>query len=406
MVILSKSNKQVFLLFLSTILGTLLGVLSSIINTRFLIPEAYGDVRYVQNVINFISSILLFGYFLSGSRLLAISDDETCSKKIRGSLLVILGICSAILILSMCVCSVLKNSESSISYLFLVSMPVCTYPLLLNYINTVSQGDNHIGRISLARVLPTFVYIPFAWYIYSASGATPEKMVLLQWGIYTVILLCIILSCKYSFYDLRPTFKALNAENKKYGFQLYLGSLIMVASNYIAGITIGLFGDNNTEVGFYTLALTVTSPLAMLPGIIGTTYFKQFARQAFIPHKVMKWSILLTVASCILFILVIKWVVILLYSEDYAPVGGYAVWLAAGFSIHGFGDMINRYLGSHGQGKSIRNSSIANGVFKIFGFTVLVYYFGVYGALATSVICSTIYTLTLLYYYTKFVNNK
>ena len=403
---LSKSNKQVCLLLLSTMLGTLLGVFSSIINTRFLIPESYGDVRYVQNVINFISSILLFGYFLSGSRLLAISDDEAYSKKIRGSLLIILGICSAILILSMCLCSVLKNSEESISYLFLISMPVCTYPLLLNYINTVSQGDNHIGRIAVARVLPTLVYIPVAWYLYSVGGATPQKMVLLQWGIYSVILLCIILSCKYSFSDLRSTFATLNLENKKYGFQLYLGSLIMVASNYIAGITIGLFGNNNTEVGFYTLALTVTSPLAMLPGIIGTTYFKQFARQAFIPHKVMKWSIILTVASCIFFILIIKWVVIFLYTEDYAPVGYYAMWLAAGFGIHGFGDMINRYLGSHGQGKSIRNSSIANGLFKIFGFTVLVYYFGVYGALATSVICSVIYTLTLIYYYNKFVNNK
>lgn len=50
------------------------------------------------------------------------------------------------------------------------------------------------------------------------------------------------------------------------------------------------------------------------------------------------------------------------------------IWLSVGFSIHGFGDMINRYLGSHGQGVSIRNSSISNGVFKLFGYTVLVYF--------------------------------
>lgn len=80
----SKQRKQVVLLYLSTILGVLVGVLASIVNTRFLAPPEYGDVRYVQNIINFIASLLLFGYFLSGSRLLALSDSEERSRNIRG----------------------------------------------------------------------------------------------------------------------------------------------------------------------------------------------------------------------------------------------------------------------------------------------------------------------------------
>ena len=78
----TKQSKQAILLYVSTLLGTLLGVLSSIVNTRFLSPEDYGDLRYVQNIINFISIILLLGYFQSGSRLLALSHDEKKSKKI------------------------------------------------------------------------------------------------------------------------------------------------------------------------------------------------------------------------------------------------------------------------------------------------------------------------------------
>ena len=49
-----------------------------------------------------------------------------------------------------------------------------------------------------------------------------------------------------------------------------------------------MFNEDNTEVGFYTLALTVTTPLSTLPAIIGTTYFKQFATQPRIPSKVLK----------------------------------------------------------------------------------------------------------------------
>ena len=165
----------------------------------------------------------------------------------------------------------------------------------------------------------------------------------------------------------------------------------------------GIFNEDNTEVGFYTLALTVTSPIATLPAVIGTTYFKRFATQSRIPAKVLKGSILLTVGSCILFILLIKPVVVFLYSEAYSRVGTYAMWLAVGFSFHGFGDMINRYLGSHGQGKAIRNSSIANGLFKIFGYTVLVYYFNTAGALLTNVLCSVLYCVLLIYYYRRFI---
>ena len=63
----TKQTKQVVILYASTLSGVLLGVVASIINTRFLSPADYGDVRYVQNIINFIASLLLFGYFLSGS---------------------------------------------------------------------------------------------------------------------------------------------------------------------------------------------------------------------------------------------------------------------------------------------------------------------------------------------------
>lgn len=404
---MSKQKRQVILLYGTTMLGVVLGILASIINTRSLAPADYGDVRYVQNIINFIASVLLFGYFLSGSRLLALSTDENRSRKIRGVMVVILGGASLVLALSMVGCYFVHLKQNvHLASLFLVSLPVCFYPLLLNYINTVFQGDNYIGRISIARLLPTLLYVPIAFFLYKSYGASPELMILLQWGLYTVILMAVIFSAHPSFKDIKPVFKEINIENKSYGFQLYIGSLVMVATNYIAGITLGMINQDNTEVGYYTLALTVTSPLATLPAIIGTTYFRQFATQNCIPPKVMKASVLLTFASCVLFVIVIKPLVVFLYSEEYAVVGTYAIWLAAGFCIHGFGDMINRYLGSHGQGVSIRNSSIANGAFKLVGYTLFVYLWNTEGALATNVLCSVIYCVCLIYYYLKFIKSS
>lgn len=50
---LNKSKRQVILLYSCTIIGIFLGVLVSIVNTRFLEPSSYGDVRYVNNIIAF-----------------------------------------------------------------------------------------------------------------------------------------------------------------------------------------------------------------------------------------------------------------------------------------------------------------------------------------------------------------
>lgn len=402
---LTKQRGQVLLLYITTLVGVFLGVISSIVNTHYVDPTVYGDVRYVQNIINFISSLLLLGYFQSGSRLLALAKDKEESRQIKGCMVIILVVTSLILMISCLVCGCIHTEKNGLDYLFWISIPVCISPLLLNYVNTTAQGDNQISRISLARLAPSLIYVPFAFFLYKYTGATSTKMILLQWGIATVVLIGVILSTHPQFTGIDKVWNKLLKENKEYGFQLYIGSLVMVATNYLAGISLGAFNTDNSEVGFYTLALTVTTPLQSLPSIIGTTYFKQFAKQNKIPTRVMKATIALTVVSCILFAICIKPLVSFLYSERYAQVGIYAIILAVGFSMHGFGDMLNRYLGSHGKGKYIRNASVANGLFKVLGYTVFVYFFNTMGALITTVICDAIYMLCLWYYYRQFTNN-
>ena len=398
---LSKHNVQVLYLYAATLISTLLGFVTSIINTNFLPESAYGDVRYVQNLITLLASLLLFGYFLSGSRLLALSDNKPRSRQIRGAMLVVLIVCALLLVVGTFVAGCVHIDRSEVRHLFMVSLPVCFYPLLTNYINTTAQGDNHIGRLAVTRVLPALLYVPIAYGVYSYYGATSTRMVLLQWGVYSLVLISIIVSTNPSFKHFKSTFADLKVENKAYGIHLYYGSLAMVATNYLAGVTLGLFNEDNVNVGFYTLALTLTTPLSYLPGIIGTAYFKKFVSEPRIPQKVFKGTLLITVLSCVGFVIFIRLIVRYFYPESYALVGNYASWMALGFSVHGVGDMINRFLGSHGDGRSIRNSSYACGLFKITGFVVLVWLWDIEGALVTNVVSSCIYCAVLYYYYTK-----
>ena len=284
----------------------------------------------------------------------------------------------------------------------LVSIPLSSNILLLNYINTTAQGDNHIGRISFARLLPSALYCILAALIYHYWGATPSRMLILYNGLNIIVLTAIILSTKPSFSNVKESLHELYEENKTYGFNVYIGSVAAVSTTYIAGITLGSFCEDNSSVGFYTLALTLTSPLAMLPSIIGTTYFKSFAVQNRIEKKILLSSVSITLFTLVAFILLIDFVVDFLYNEEYSSVSTYSIFLAIGTCLHGLGDMFNRFLGSHGQGKSLRNSSFLCGVVLVFGSFLFVWLWGINGAIITKILSAVTYFAAMVVYYKKF----
>ena len=267
----NKHIKQSVVLFVSSALSVLLGVGTSVLNTSFLSPSDYGDFRYVTNLINFFASLLLFGYFVSGSRCLALSTDKEYSRKIRGVMVIILAITTMVMMLCMFGCYVAHKGHinSFVAPLFLYALPICGAPLLLNYINTVFQGDNRIYKLSIARVLPSAAYLLLAWFLFSRiTTATSTNVLLLQNGLSVLILLALIISSKPSFRNTKAAYEELKRENKAYGFNVYIGSIAGVSLSYLAGITLGLFSNDNINVGYYTVALTIATPLSILPTVI------------------------------------------------------------------------------------------------------------------------------------------
>ena len=88
----SKKISQIILLYSTTFIGVVLGVVVSVLNTHSLSPADYGDVRYINNFIAFFSGILLLGYFVSGSRLLAVAKSPKECAELKGAVITILCI--------------------------------------------------------------------------------------------------------------------------------------------------------------------------------------------------------------------------------------------------------------------------------------------------------------------------
>lgn len=400
----NKSARQASFLYVSTILGVFIGMGVSVLNTRALPPAEYGDVRYVNNLISFFSGVLLLGYFVSSSRLLALAPTREESSRIKGGTIVILGITGIILTIITFLCGIIHQFilHKEYAYLFYYVLPVCISGLLLNYINTTSQGDNSISTIAFGRCLPSLSYLVIAYCVYHFFKATPQLMLWLNNGIATIVLCALIFSGRPSFKDIKGSLKAIQIENKKYGLQVYYGSIAGVSVAYIAGITLGLFEANNSNVAFYTLALTLTSPLAMAPSVIGTTFFKQFASQNRISRTVIKTTIIVSVLSLIGFDILIFPVVHILYDASYQSVAYFACFLALASTTNGIGDVFNRFLGAHGQGHQLRNGAWLSGAISLVGYTAGIYFFGIYGAVCTRILSSAAYMTAMIYYYRSF----
>ena len=398
-------RKKTIVLYFSSLLGVAFGVGVSVMTTRFVSPLEYGNYRYIFNILSFVSSLLLLGFFVSGSRLLAITNNLKRRREINGALMIILAITIIITIIIMLLLYVIHDYwlDKTVANLFIYAIPICFAPTLLNYVNTVFQGENRIYEISVARVVPAILYLLIGYLYFSNIQANAKIILLLHEGASVLVLLILLVGTKPVFSNLKANLNVLKKENKEYGFHVYEGSVLAVAFSYVSGITLGIFESDNAMVGYYTLALTIATPLSILPTIIGTTHFREFAQHDKIEKFVLKSTYIISTLSLLLFVMLISPVVNLLYSEDYHVIGTYACFLAVGTSVHGLGDMYNRFLGAHGKGKEIRNGAIACGAVMISGSIVLVFFFGIYGAIVTRILASIVYAYMMFFYYHKYV---
>ena len=108
-----------------------------------------------------------------------------------------------------------------------------------------------------------------------------------------------------------------------------------------------------------------------------------------------------------MFTLFVSWILIApfityFYGIEFNSVINLFYIVSIGIVLHGFADFYNRFLGAHGQGKILRNSSFIVGVSLLFFNIVLIPLYGEVGAAITKGVSAFIYFIIIVYYYKKF----
>jgi O-antigen/teichoic acid export membrane protein len=396
----SARARQAGELYLSLMATLILGIAVSVLNTRLLGPKAFGDFKFLQTIWTIGVLLVTFGLFTTGGNLLAKRQTVDAEKPLIASMLIIATVLSLVF-MAMMLCV-----SFPLGYLYgheigararLYGALLFVFPFQL-YLQEALRGTNDIRGLALLNVLPQLAYLPCAVIVNRAYGFSLDKALLLYLVSIAATVLWLSIRSKPKFWEIKKGIREIFENNRAVGSHIYVATLVTTSTAYLGQFTLAYFFDTRL-VGEFALALTITMPLAMIPNAVGTTFFKRFASLDRIPSKIITVSVILCITSLIGFLMLIKPIVLLLYTERFMQIVPLAYICAVGAVIHGMGDIYNRYLLANGKTSALRSNAIHLGLISVFGYFVLVDRFGVMGAAFTKLAVDVVYLGTMLLYY-------
>ena len=389
-----------------------LGFITSIVITRFLGSQAYGDYKFIDSVFRVAIVLCNFGLFHAGSRALLLEKNRLRSREYYATVIIITFILSAIMCVGLLIYIIFDPNISSKNLLvpFLYVLPFGFVYLINNCFETLLQADNQIGLLSKVRLFPKLGYLLGGIIAISYCQNVSYSKLLLVCYIYLltqlVVYAYIIFKLQPVFSNMRDRWKEIKHYNKHYGFDVYIGALFAVGFSTLPDVLISYFGIDNQGVGFYSLALMFASPLAFIPATMATTQYRKFAELEKIPLKSIKITLLLSVLAMFSLWVIVPLIIKLFYSNEFNEVITLNYIVSFGVLLYGIADFFNRFIGAKGQGKLLRNSSFIVGFSMLVANFALVPFYGATGASLAKVVAGAIYLTTMLICYHKTLNKQ
>lgn len=401
--------RQVLGLFSVNLIGIPIGIITSIVITRYLGAQGFGDYKFLLSIFNVAILIFSFGFYQAGNRALVLNSDKQKAKEYFGTELLITGglfiIMSVFLVLYALLDTNLQEKRLDKYLLYLI--PFAWVFLLLSYFETLFQADNRIRLLGQIRLFPKVGFLIMALLLYFVFMNLETNRLTVVWAFYIateiVVYLFVLYKLNVSFKNFTTRFKEIWNYNKSYGFDVYLGSLFAVGFASLTEVLISYFGLNNTGVGFYSLALTFTMPLSFIPNTIATTHYKDFSTSKAVPPKLLLITLGLSLTALFGLWVIVPPFIRFFYGIEFESVIRLNFIVSIGVIAHGFGDFYNRYLGANGQGKALRNSSFFVGGSMMFFNLLLIPQWGEKGAAYAKLITGFVYLLSIIYFYMRYL---
>lgn len=389
--------RQATTLYAASFAGIPLSIVTSIVFTHFLGPRGYGDFAFLDSLFDFARIIFPLGFFYAGNRALVLNNDPKKAREYHGATLAILFVLFAVMGVVMAAYGLVDSNlaEKGLDSFFLYLIPFGWIFLLTPYFDSMLHADNRIHELAATRFFPKVVTFSIALVIYFLLHDFGGNRLAIVWpaylGAFLLVYIMVFVRIRVSFRNMRSRLRTIMHHHRTYGIHLYVGTLFSTGSVALTGILISYFSDDNTGVGFFALAVAIARPLALVPGVIAATWFKDFSRQQRISPRLSGITVLLTLAAFITLLLLAGPFIRFFYSDDFLPVIPLVHLAGIGMLLYGLATFMNRFLEAHGHGKTVRNVFIVTGLTLLACNLLLIPGYGATGAAVSMAIGSGVY---------------
>lgn len=399
--------RQVLLLYAANLAGVPLALVTSIVFTRFLGPQGYGNFAFLDSIFDFGKTIFTLGFFYAGSRAIVLSSHPQRVREYYGSTLLILAMLFLIMSLFFAGYGLFDPnlSDKGLTNFFLMLIPFGWVFMLIPFFDTILKADNRINTLAATRFLPKVVLFAGAICVYYFLAGYDGNRLAVIWSIYLmafIIVFILVLSrLRLSLANKRQRMAEIWRQNKSFGLHIYMGGLFYAGSLSLTGIMLSYYSYDNTGVGFLALAVAISRPLELIPSAVATAYFRDFASQSALDKRLIRITILLCLGG-----LVAAWVLVgpfirYFYSDEFTPVIMLVLPISVAMVLHGLSGLLNRFLEARGKGKSIRNTYVVTGISLVAANALLIPIYGATGASFAMLFSGVIYISVMIFYYLR-----
>lgn len=393
----SQTANQAGLLLLATVSNIITQIVINALLARSLSQEEYGNYSYFINLFTFCQTVFNFGFFYTICRLVSISKSNQEVRAYYYEGLKFLLILSVLMILVLYTYSFIELGDlkrNGIEKIFWIITPLSFVYLITNFNEQIFQGNNKIKELAISRGLPKFVYAILLGVVFFCSIKASVLFFLILYLLSHLFVYLYLIKQVSPNQDKVSRFKEIFTKNKKFGFNIYLGSLLSVGVSNLTGLIISKYCNDNVELGFYNIALQITVPLTLIPNILSTVFFARFAGSQTLTKKLVLIVTIISISLYIILFYLSDIIVSVIFGSSYLPAAKLIKILGMGSLLYGIADFFNRFILAKGESNVIRNIAITVGISYLFlGFILIPRYFAE-GASYAKVFTGAIYLTT------------
>jgi O-antigen/teichoic acid export membrane protein len=309
-------------------------------------PIGLGIASLLQGGISMIAGLTNFGLSVSAIKNISSAQSEGDEDKVGKVIAVFRRLVWATGLLGLIVTLALSSYLSELTFGnedYKWAFALLSITLLVNQINdgqvVLLRAMRKVKLMAKSSLIGSFLglvtTIPL-YYLYGMDGIVPASII----AAFTSLFLSWYFASKLFFKQVNVDFSTVKFEGKEMltmGFMISLSGIITLIFAYLVRIFINNYGSVD-DVGLYNAGFAIVNTyVGMIFTAMATDYYPKLVGVSFDVQKTNKTinqqaeiAILILSPIVLIFIVFIKWVVFLLYSEAFSPVNEMILFAASG----------------------------------------------------------------------------